>query len=85
MTQWQTWDTAPKDGRWIIASSWDGSQLFRVSWGRDRHGDLAWCAADRSYGTVTYGGYHGLFGGWIDCPQTGPTFTAANGEPEDKR
>lgn len=71
--RWEPWETAPKDGRWIIASCWDGFTLKRVSWGRDRQGELRWCSVDKSYGD-------GLFGGWIECPQKGPAFIV---EPAD--
>lgn len=71
-SEWNPWSAAPKDGRWIIACCWDGATIERVSWGRDRSGELTWCTADRSYGARSYG--DGLFGGWIDCPQRGPIF-----------
>lgn len=67
---WHPWDTAPKDGRWIIACCWDGMSVRRVSWGRDRTNQLAWCSGEHSFGD-------GLFGGWIDCPQHGPKFKAS--------
>lgn len=61
MSTWQPMRTAPKDGRWIIAISNDRETLYRVSWGRDRNGELCWCTIYGSYGA-------GLFRGWIDWP-----------------
>lgn len=42
---WQPIETAPKDGTWILAAGVDGS-LSRISWGRTRQGELAWCTAN---------------------------------------
>lgn len=63
--KWQPFETAPKDGRWIIARCNDHSMLFYISWGRDRKGELYWCSEFASYGD-------GLFlplGDWIAAPQ----------------
>lgn len=74
---WKPFDDAPRDGRWILATCNDKSALFRISWGRARDGQMAWCSADRSYGD-------GLFlphGIWIDCPPFWPLGSAdKNGE-----
>lgn len=64
--KWSPPDTMPKDGRWIIAVCNDKVTVHRISWGRDRKGDLCWCEADRP---IYYGDPSGLFAGWIDCPQ----------------
>jgi hypothetical protein len=42
VSEWQLMETAPKDGTWILAYGIDGA-LQRVSWGRTRQGELAWC------------------------------------------
>lgn len=60
---WMSWDSAPKDGRWIVAVCNDMVTLLRVSWGNNREGHLAWCS-----NTSSYGDGDGLFAGWIDCP-----------------
>src|ERR1700730_4994803 len=67
--EWQPMASAPKDGRWIIACCWDGFSIYRVSWGRNREGELRWCSATKSFGD--------LFGVWIECPQTKPKFNPA--------
>lgn len=41
---WQDIATAPKDGTWILAYGIDGT-VHRVSWGRTRQDELAWCTA----------------------------------------
>lgn len=65
--RWQPFDTAPRDGRWIIARCNDHSELFLMLWGVDRKGQLGWCTRTRSFGD-------GLFlpnGDWIEAPQPG--------------
>jgi hypothetical protein len=42
---WQPIETAPKDGTWFLAYSPNGNWR-RISWGRNRHHELCWCAAD---------------------------------------
>lgn len=39
---WQDISTAPKDGRWILGWAEDASP-YRISWGRNHTGTLAWC------------------------------------------
>lgn len=63
---WRPWDTAPKDGTWIIALCNDRQSIMRLSWGKDRSGVLSWCSTTGSYGCGD-----GLFatrGGWIPHP-----------------
>jgi len=65
VASWQPWDSAPKDGSWIIARCNDGTKVYRLSWSIDREGAHRWCSS--------VGGYFGdgLFnagGGWIPCP-----------------
>jgi hypothetical protein len=43
MAEWQPMKTAPKDGSWILAASSSG-EWARISWGRNRSGDLVWCS-----------------------------------------
>lgn len=64
-TAWRPFETAPKDGRWIIARCNDHSALFYISWGIDRLDTPAWCGQNASYG-------EGLFlprGDWAAAPQ----------------
>ena len=58
---WLAWPP-PQDGKWVIALMNDGCSLLRVSWGRDRDGELAWCSVGGSYGD-------GLFTAWISWPE----------------
>ena len=43
MTGWLPIDEAPKDGRWIIGLCNDRITIDRISWGRNRAGELCWC------------------------------------------
>jgi hypothetical protein len=77
-TGWRPIETAPKDGRWIIAVCNNRVSVHRISWGRNRDGQLGWCEAD---GFLSYG--DGLFspnGGWTPCPQPRALFPARTEE-----
>lgn len=37
--------TAPRDGTWILGWAQQDSAPYRVSWGRNHNGELAWCSA----------------------------------------
>ncbi|SRR5229473_1813484 len=43
LNPWRPIETAPKDGTWIIACGPSGIWA-KISWGRNRHGDMAWCS-----------------------------------------
>ena len=43
LNPWRPIETAPKDGTWFVARGPDGTYA-RISWGRNRHGELAWCS-----------------------------------------
>ena len=53
---WQPIATAPRDGTWILGWSQRDMQPFRISWGRNHRGDLAWCSVGGSFvdGYVTH-------------------------------
>lgn len=42
---WSPIQTAPKDGTWFLGWAERDSAPFRVSWGRNHRGELAWCTA----------------------------------------
>jgi len=59
--EWQPIETAPRDGRWIVAICNDGTQVLHVYWQADQE---AWYGHRGAYGD-------GLFsphGGWIPAP-----------------
>lgn len=41
--------TAPKDGTWILGWARQDSAPYRISWGRNHNGILAWCSAAGSF------------------------------------
>jgi hypothetical protein len=64
LTHWQTWYTAPKDGKWIIARCNDHSMVVRLCWGRNRENQMAWCSATSWFGDGLFIPY----GNWIPDP-----------------
>jgi hypothetical protein len=46
---WQAIETAPKDGTWFLAYAARDSAPYRVSWGRNHRGELAWCTQFSSF------------------------------------
>ena len=61
---WQPFDSAPRNGTWIMALQNDGQRAYRVSWGRDHKGEMAWCSTERSFGSFG----DGLFCMWTLAP-----------------
>ena len=53
---WQPIATAPRDGTWILGWSQRDFLPFRISWGRNHRGDLAWCSVGGSFvdGYITH-------------------------------
>lgn len=53
---------APTDGTWIIGWAASDSSPYRISWGRNHHGELAWCSAVGSFvpGYITH---------WMPMPE----------------
>lgn len=41
--------SAPRDGTWILGWSRQDSAPYRISWGRNHNGQLAWCSAAGSF------------------------------------
>jgi len=56
MTSWRDIATAPKDGTWFLGWAQSDSSPYRISWGRNHRGDLAWCTAFGSFiaGYITH-------------------------------
>jgi hypothetical protein len=56
LDEWQSIDTAPKDGTWILGWSQSDSAPYRISWGRNHNNELAWCTSFASFvsGYITH-------------------------------
>ena len=54
--------TAPQDGAWIIGWAVSDSSPYRISWGRNHRGELAWCSVAGSFvpGYITH---------WMPMPE----------------
>ena len=63
--RWQSIETAPQDGTWIIARQ-QGGELCRVSWGMNRADEFAWCGTTRCYYNLTH---------WTPMPADPPSLT----------
>lgn len=46
---WRPIETAPKDGTWFLGWAERDSSPYRISWGRNRNGNLAWCTSFCSF------------------------------------
>lgn len=55
-------ETAPHDGTWILGWAKSESAPYRISWGRNHRGDIAWCSACGSFveGYITH---------WMPLPE----------------
>jgi len=64
-------ESAPKDGTWILGWAQRDSFPYRVSWGRNHRGALAWCSSAGSFvdGYITH---------WMPLPE--PPLALERGE-----
>jgi len=58
VTQWQPIESAPKDGKWIIA--FDGEKVMPMVWvnGDEYQPYSGWCYGVETWGGVLYDGYN---------------------------
>lgn len=66
MSKWRLFETAPKDGTWIIGLMNDRIHTRKISWGIDRTGEEGWC------GVLSPLTGDGLWLAWMPFPEAAP-------------